>query len=102
MLFDKEMSVITNEKQSDGMGGWLPSQPVVKGVIQVETSPVTAELALREYGLIKTTALKVFFEDLPDWFDSNDTVTVKGKTYRIIQFMDYEKLYMLLLEEVTA
>ena len=100
MLFDKEMNVISTEKTSDSMGGWI-TEEVIKGTIEVATSSVTAEYAMKEYGLISTTALKVFFDEMPICFESTDTVEVKGKRYTIVQLMDYDKLFMLLLNEVS-
>ncbi|MCD4839733.1 hypothetical protein LRS37_12825 [Neobacillus sedimentimangrovi] len=97
MKFDKQMDIVSEEKVSDGMGGYEVIKVVI-GSIQAFTTPVKAEIMLKEHGIVSTTALKVFTKDtLP-----NEFVQLRyGETmYKILQLADFGKLRMLLVEVI--
>lgn len=97
MKFNKKMDILEDSKVEDGMGGWITSQNVT-GSILAFTTPVKAEILLKEYGIVSTTSLKVFTKDqLP-----NDQVQLQfgNIKYKILQLSDFGKLRMLLVEVV--
>lgn len=97
MKYDKAVSVIRTEKIEDGMGGYGTS-PVIVSEIQTFTTPLKAELALKEYGLVTTTSMKIFTKDfLPEKFDY---LEYANKKYKVLQLSDYGKIRMLLVEVI--
>ena len=105
MKFDKVATLSTTSRVSDSMGGWTTA-PVVVGTVDVFTTPVKSEVLLKEYGIISTSALKLFTKGLFPMKDAEgkkQTVTVtleNGMEYRIIQYADFGKIRMVLVEEV--
>lgn len=78
MKFDKTVTLSTTSKTQDGMGGWTTT-PVYVGSIAAFTTPVKSEVLLKEYGIVSTSALKLFTKDLVPMRDGNgkkQTVTV--------------------------
>lgn len=98
MKFDKKMDVLAETRVSDGMGGTLPSEIKVIDTLDVFTTPVKAEIAMKEYGIITTTSLKVFTKGY--LLDEYSHLEIKGKKYKVLQLADFEKLRMLLVEEI--
>lgn len=99
MFYDKRAEIRTQQKESDGMGGWLDSESSVKvGEISVVTAPVSAEITLKEYGLISTTSMKLFTED--DVPEEDVFIKFEGSNYRILQNLDYGSEKGLLLERM--
>jgi hypothetical protein len=97
MKFDKQMDILGETRVSDGMGGFTATKGVI-GTIQAFTTPVKAEIMLKEHGIVSTSALKIFTKDiLPNEFVLLQTGTVK---YKILQLSDFGKLRMLLVEVV--
>ena len=91
------MDVLGESRVSDGMGGWTVTQGVI-GSIQAFTTPVKAEIMLKEYGIISTSGLKVFTkEHLPSEYVQLQHGEVK---YKILQLSDFGKLRMLLVEVI--
>lgn len=104
MKYDKKVNIIKSEKVSDGMGGWLENEPRVEKEIYTFLTPMKAELLLKEYGLASTTMLKLFTKDtipiMADgrWQDVKVEVDATKQQYSIIQYADFGKVRMLLLE----
>lgn len=97
MKFDKQMDVLGQTRVSDGMGGFEVTQGVI-GTIQGFTTPVKAEIMLKQHGIVSTSALKIFTKDLlPSEFVQ---LQYKEKNYKILQLSDFGKLRMLLVEVV--
>lgn len=97
MKYDKKIDIIGESRVSDGMGGWEVTQAVLS-TVDAFTTPVKAEVAMREYGIVTTTAMKVFTkESIP-----NTNVRLKqGEiNYRIIQYADFGKIKMILVEVI--
>lgn len=105
MKFDKVATLNTETRTSDGIGGWVTA-PVVVGIVDVFTTPVKSEVLLKEYGIVSTSALKLFTKGLFPMKDAKgkkQTVTVtleNGMEYRIIQYADFGKIRMVLVEEI--
>ena len=105
MKFDKVATLSTTSRVSDSMGGWTTT-PVNAGTIACFTTPVKSEVLLKEYGIVSTSALKLFTKDLVPMRDSNgkkQTVTVtleNGMAYKILQYADFGKIRMVLVEEI--
>ena len=104
MKFDKRATLKTSTRVSDGIGGWVIS-PAIIGTIDVFTTPVKSEVLLKGYGIVSTSALKLFTKSIVPMKDSNgkkQTITVvleNGIEYRIIQYADFGKIKMVLVEE---
>ena len=97
MKFDKQIEVLGETRVSDGMGGYTVTKGVI-ATIQALTTPVKAEIMLKEHGIVSTTALKVFTkEDIPNEFVQ---LQFDDKQYKILQFADYGKVKLLLVEGV--
>lgn len=97
MKFDKKMNIIGETKVSDGMGGWT-TQPDVIGSIQTFTTPVKAEIMLKEYGIVSTTSLMVFTKDnIPNQFVQLQYGEIK---YKILQVSDFGKYRRFLVEVI--
>ena len=105
MKFDKTVTLSTTSKTPDSMGGWTTT-PAYVGSIAAFTTPVKSEVLLKEYGIVSTSALKLFTKDLVPMRDSNgkkQTVTVtleNGMAYKILQYADFGKIRMVLVEEI--
>ena len=105
MKFDKVATLNTKTRTSDSMGGWVTA-PVVVGTVDVFTTPVKSEVLLREYGIVSTSALKLFTKGLfpvRDAEGKKQTITVtleNGMEYKILQYADFGKIRMVLVEEV--
>lgn len=105
MKFDKTVTLSTTSKTPDGMGGWTTT-PAYVGSIAAFTTPVKSEVLLKEYGIVSTSALKLFTKDQVPMRDSNgkkQTVTVtleNGMAYKILQYADFGKIRMVLVEEI--
>lgn len=97
MKFDKKMDVLAETRVSDLMGGWIVSTEVVD-TLDVFTTPVKAEIAMKEYGIITTTSLKVFTKGY--LLDEYSHLVINGKKYKVLQLADFDKLRMLLVEEL--
>lgn len=98
MKFDKKMDILGESRVDDGMGGSTVTDGVI-GTIQAFTTPVKAEIMLKEYGIVSTTALKIFTKDaIPNEFVKLEYNTTK---YKIIQLADFGKLRMLLVEVIN-
>ena len=97
MKYDKQMDVLGETRVSDGMGGWTTTKGVI-GAIQAFTTPVKAEIMLKEHGIVSTSALKVFTKDIvPNAFVQLQYGEVN---YKILQLSDFGKIRMLLVEVV--
>lgn len=97
MKFDKTMDIIGETRVSDSMGGFEVSYGVTD-TIQAFTTPVKAEIMLKEHGIVSTSALKVFTKDIiPNEFVQLQYGTIK---YKILQLSDFGKLRMLLVEVI--
>lgn len=99
MRYDERIEFLNTGRVSDGMGGWVDSdEATVIGTAECITSPLTAEIALKEYGLVTTSGLKAYTPDpVPDKFEK---VGYEGKHYRVIQLADYKELRVLIMEVV--
>ncbi|MGB3160388.1 MAG: hypothetical protein WBA84_03980 [Carnobacterium sp.] len=99
MQFNKKMDVLAQTKVSDGMGGWIVSTEAVD-TLDVLTAPVKAEIAMKEYGIITTTSLKVFTKGY--LLDEYSHLIIDEKKYKTLQLADYGKIRMLLVEEIQS
>ena len=105
MKFDKTVTLNTTSKTTDSMGGWTTT-PAYVGSIAAFTTPVKSEALLKEYGIVSTSALKLFTKDQVPMRDGNgkkQTVTVtleNGMAYKILQYTDFGKIRMVLVEEI--
>jgi hypothetical protein len=99
MKFDKRMKLIKEELVSDGMGGFEVSGNFQVGTIQAFTSPVTAEIMLKEHGIVSTTALKIFTKDVID--EENFQIEYADRKFEILQQADYGKFRMFLVQEIS-
>lgn len=97
MFYNQKAYVLSTESVSDGMGGWIDSDtPIVIGELMVRRAPVSAELMLKQYGLVSTTAMKLYTEDkIPkgDYF-----IGYGADHYRILQITEYDVETIALLE----
>lgn len=99
MKFDIKANLVETTTISNGMGGYKTGTKIVSE-IYVFTTPVKAELMLREYGIVTTTSLKVFTKDVVS--DEHYKLTFNGKSYKQLQLADFGKIRMMLVEEVEA
>lgn len=97
MRYDKQAQVIRQTRVDDGMGGFTTS-PTVVANITAFTTPLHAELALKEYGIVTTTGMKLFTKDsLPASYDYLQINSIK---YKVLQLSDFGKIKMLLVEVI--
>lgn len=99
MKFDKKMDVKAQTKVSDGMGGWIVSTETVD-TLDIFTTPVKAEIAMKEYGIVTTTSLKVFTKGY--LLDEYSHLIINGKKYKTLQYADFGKIRMLLVEMIQS
>lgn len=99
MKFDTKAKLIEITTVPNGMGGY---KPITKEVSEIDvfTTPVKAELMLKEYGIVTTTSLKVFTKD--DVLSEHYKLLFNGKTYKQLQLADFGKIRMMLVEEVET
>lgn len=98
MFYDKKAKLLKNGKRvSDGMGGWLESkEPYELEEIKVASSPVTAELALREYGMVSKSLMKLYTEDIVPM--TSFYINFEDKDYRVHQVANYGLEKIILME----
>lgn len=98
MFYDKKAKLLMQgERVSDGMGGWLePQKPILIKEIKVASAPVTAEVALKEYGLVSTSSMKLYTED--DIPQIRFYIQFQNKDYRVIQVSYYGLEKIILME----
>lgn len=105
MNFDKKIDIYTNQRTTDGMGGFKTTPKHLKS-IDGFTTPMKAELALKEYGIVSTTSLKVFTkDDIPTRDENGKTITFTlkfedGTEYKVLQLADFGKMKLMLVELV--
>lgn len=99
MRFDKEMALLKENLVSDGMGGYESTGFQQVGTIYALTTPVTAEIMMKEYGIVSTSAMKIFTKD--EFDEENVQIEYLDKKYEILQHSDYGKFRMLLVQEIT-
>lgn len=96
MNYDKKATLLATEKISDNIGGWLDAGTTELTDIDVIHAPVTADYALREYGIVSTKSLKLYTESkLPNL---EYIVLFESNKYRVLQISDFGKEKILLLE----
>lgn len=97
MLYNKKAKFIKKSQTSDGMGGWVDSGlPIVLAELSVLNAPVSAEIALKEYGLVTTTSMKLYtIGVIPELFTY---IEFEGKNYKQLQLMDYDPEKIILME----
>ena len=106
MKLDKAFKVMRFvDPISDGMGGWIETaREESLGTILGFVTPVVAEKLLKDYGVVSTTAIKIFTKDnLPKteniylkYFDYSDNI---DQNYEILQVANYEKYTMILAQK---
>lgn len=97
MFYNKKAKFISKEQISDGMGGWIDSDlPVVLAELSVFSAPVSAEIALKEYGIVTTTSMKLYTTgSIPEHYSY---IEFNGKNYKTLQLMDYNPEKIVLME----
>lgn len=106
MKYDKKVELITTGKVSDGMGGWIEGGESIKATINTFLTPVKADILLKEYGISSTTTVKLFTKDqLPiknnGKFGDYKLKVASGEKYKILQFADFGKVRMILMELIV-
>lgn len=97
MKFDTTFEVLEKKRVEDGMGGWIEDEVVV-GTIKAVTTPVKAEIMLKEHGIVSTTAVKIYTKDyIPNEFVQ---LQLGNKRYKILQYADFKKVRMILVEGI--
>lgn len=106
MRFDKTVEVLGEQRVSNGMGGWTVTHGVVRDFDAIVT-PVKAEIMLKENGIVSTTSMKIYTRDSLEEFLKNGTwdkeyqLQYNGSQYTILQYADFTKVRMLLVEVVN-
>lgn len=89
----------------DGMGGWIETESEESiGTIFGFVTPAIADKLLKDYGVVSTTAIKIFTKD---YVPKNDSIYLKyvdysdniDQNYEILQVADYEKYTMILAQK---
>ena len=87
------------------MGGWIVSGgEEIIGTFYAFVTPVKAEIMMRDYGMVSTTAIKIFTkENIPKidgmyltYIDYADNIDEK---FEILQIADYGKHFMILAQQ---
>jgi len=98
MRMNEWMEVIVRTTTTDELGGEVEGIPQVLGSIKCFTTPLTAQLLMKEYGIVSTKAFKVFTMDtLPNRNDYE--LRIGDVEFKVLQVNDYGKFTMLLVEE---
>ncbi|MGH0775289.1 hypothetical protein ACQVSN_27055 [Bacillus mobilis] len=98
MRYDKQVKVMKQERVDDGMGGFEEGVPVVVSTIMGYITPLSAEMLLKEHGIVTTTGFKVITKDhIPKEYDF---LEIDGTTYKVLQLSDLRKLRVLLVEVI--
>jgi hypothetical protein len=98
MKFDKRITLIKENLEPDGMGGYIEQGETQVGTIMGFTTPVTAEIMLREHGIVTTTAMKIFTQSVID--EENFQIEYADRKFEVLQMADYGKFRMLLVQEI--
>lgn len=98
MRCDKKFYFIGKQSKSDGMGGSINT--IGKGSsFMAHSTPVKAEIVLKEYGIVTTTARRLITKDNIKFPLESLTLTDGKLTYKVIEALDY-KMKILLIESV--
>lgn len=100
MNFNEEITIITEEKVSDGYGGYI-SQETIVGTLRVKTAPFRVQIGDIIQIPNPTSSVKFFTnQDLPFDIDVPFFLEYKGKKYKKIVIADYDKVLMIVGERV--
>lgn len=99
MRMNKTVKVMRMERQSDGMGGY-DETPVEISSFKVYSSPITAELALKDYGLVTTSGMKFITKDKKPLPEKYSHLLFENKQYKVLQYLDLKPNLKVLLVEV--
>jgi hypothetical protein len=106
MKFDKmfRLNKIT-DPVPDGMGGWIDTDNEENlGAINTFITPVTAEIMMKDFGVLSTTAIKIFTQQrVPNikgmYLTYVDFYNGIEEKYEILQIADYGKYFMILAQK---
>ena len=96
MWYGETAKVMRIESVSDGMGGWVDEVPTKVIELGVTRAPVTAETMLKQYGIVSTTAMKLYTEDKMPKGDYH--IHYQGGDYRVLQVTEYGVETVILVE----
>ncbi|WP_203246336.1 hypothetical protein [Sporosarcina beigongshangi] len=99
MRQDSKFTFQVEERVSNGMGGWKVDYKDGQSFM-AHTSPVKAEIALKEYGIVSTSARRLITKEkinLP--LESFILKSSDDTKYKILQHLDY-KINILLIEVI--
>ncbi|WP_422406963.1 hypothetical protein [Acinetobacter sp. HRXRD-152] len=86
------------ERVDDGMGGYEEGVAVAVSTIMAFITPLSAEMLLKEHGIVTTTGFKIITRDhVPKEYGFLD---IDGVAYKVLQSSDLRKLRVLLVEVV--
>ena len=95
-------AIIIQEQVPDGMGGYILSDNYRSiSAFEAIKIPLTVEKTLEEHGIVSTKAYKLFTRNyIPEDINLIRETYDTDKIYTVLQFVDYEKHKILLVEEV--
>ena len=102
MKYDKKVKIISLEKVSDGLGGWISGSERVVQVLDSFLTPVRSSVMVQEYGVSTNKGMKLFTKTTLniDGVKEIKVVTPDGAEYLILEYTDFGKVKMLVLDGV--
>lgn len=102
MKYDKKVKIISLEKVSDGMGGWISGSEKVIQELDSFLTPVRSSMMVQEYGVSTDKGMKLFTKtDLKiDGVKDIKVITPDSAEYLILEYTDFGKVKMLVLNGV--
>lgn len=99
MRTNKTVKVIKVTRTSDGMGGH-DEIPVEVSNFKVYSTPLTAELAMKDYGLVTTSGMRFITKDRNPLPEDYSYLLFEDKHYTVLQYLDLKPNLKVLLVEV--
>jgi hypothetical protein len=94
MRFDKTIRIISKEEIQDGMGGYEIVEEITS-TFNAFSTPVNAEIARKEYGIVTKKTLKLFTKDSVS--EDVGSIEYDGATYSVVAFRDFGRMKMLVV-----
>lgn len=97
MRFDEKFHFRIETETQTEMGGWIKKE-TDGTAFDAHSTPIKADILLRDYGIVSTQARRIITKDNIDFHES---LIIRDKKYRykILQVLDY-KMTIFLVEKI--
>ena len=98
MKMNKEFHFVIEEETPDGIGGYTTIESN-GSKFKAHKSPIKAEIMLKEYGIVSTSACRLITKDDINLPLESFIISDLNRKYKILQVLDY-KLNIFLVEVI--